>query len=88
MERSADCQQICTNTPGNFVCSCMPGYELNSDNTTCTDSESYILSTSSSYYIGVVQNAHSNDPTPINEHAHMQIYMQNNNVVDVIHFLL
>jgi len=25
-ESSSDCDQICTNTPGAFTCSCHPGY--------------------------------------------------------------
>ena len=29
------CNQICTNTVGSYYCTCMDGYELESDNHTC-----------------------------------------------------
>ena len=32
---SADCDQICTNTQGSFLCSCVSGYQLASDGKTC-----------------------------------------------------
>ena len=33
---SDDCQQICTNQDGGFLCSCEPGYSLTKDMKTCT----------------------------------------------------
>ena len=35
-EATDDCQQMCTNTPGGYVCSCVLGYDLNSDARTCS----------------------------------------------------
>jgi len=32
---SSPCHQTCTNTPGSFVCSCDPGYMLNSNARSC-----------------------------------------------------
>ena len=33
---SSTCEQLCSNTIGSFVCSCMDGYRLNiTDNSTC-----------------------------------------------------
>ena len=32
---TARCNQICTNTIGSFICSCITGYELTSDQITC-----------------------------------------------------
>lgn len=29
------CQQICTNIRGSFICSCIPGYQLHDNMTTC-----------------------------------------------------
>ena len=29
------CSQICINTNGSFMCSCLTGYSLSIDNTTC-----------------------------------------------------
>ena len=29
------CDQICGNTPGSFVCSCNPGFELNINRKSC-----------------------------------------------------
>ena len=37
-ERSSGCKHICTNSPGNFTCSCHSGYELNNDTKTCNQS--------------------------------------------------
>ncbi|XP_068721857.1 uncharacterized protein [Montipora capricornis] len=34
---SSDCGQICTNTPGSFICSCGIGYRLASDGISCLD---------------------------------------------------
>ena len=31
----ADCDQICTNTPGSYSCSCVSGYQLSSDGKSC-----------------------------------------------------
>ena len=31
----ADCDQICTNTPGSYSCSCVGGYQLSSDAKSC-----------------------------------------------------
>ena len=30
------CQQVCVNTIGGFHCECMAGYQINSDNSTCS----------------------------------------------------
>ena len=32
----AECSQRCNNTIGSYFCTCMDGYELESDNHTCT----------------------------------------------------
>ena len=37
------CNQICTDTVGSYYCTCMVGYELESDNHTCTG-DNYALS--------------------------------------------
>ncbi|XP_068721771.1 uncharacterized protein [Montipora capricornis] len=34
---TSDCDQICTNTPGSFICSCAIGYGLASDGISCLD---------------------------------------------------
>lgn len=31
-----DCQDICSNTLGGYKCSCIKGYQLNTDKRTCT----------------------------------------------------
>ena len=31
----ADCDQICTNTPGSYSCSCVSGYQPSSDGKSC-----------------------------------------------------
>ena len=31
----SDCEQICTNTPGSYRCSCVSGYQLSSDGKSC-----------------------------------------------------
>ncbi len=41
LEGSSDCEQICTNTMGNYHCSCYPGYVIGQDDAnTCTLGES------------------------------------------------
>jgi len=30
------CQHICENKLGNYVCLCLPGYDINNDSKTCT----------------------------------------------------
>ena len=37
-EGTDGCDYNCTNTLGNYYCTCMDGYELESDNQTCTGS--------------------------------------------------
>ena len=32
----SDCEQICINTQGSYMCSCCQGYELDINNKTCT----------------------------------------------------
>ena len=34
-DATSGCQQICTNSPGSFSCSCVVGHTLKSDNKTC-----------------------------------------------------
>ena len=36
VEGLGGCDHNCTNTNGSYFCSCMDGYELESDNHTCT----------------------------------------------------
>ena len=36
MEKTSGCEHKCTNAIGSFICSCYDGYELNSDDKTCT----------------------------------------------------
>ena len=36
MQGLAGCSQRCNNTVGSYFCTCMDGYELESDNHTCT----------------------------------------------------
>ena len=33
---SSVCQQVCVNTIGGFYCECMAGFQINSDNATCS----------------------------------------------------
>lgn len=35
-EGNHECEQICLSAPGSFTCSCHPGFQLNSDQQTCT----------------------------------------------------
>ena len=35
-ELNGGCHQVCNNVKGSFFCSCADGYELQSDNITCT----------------------------------------------------
>ena len=41
-EGTAGCDQNCQNTNSSFVCSCVKGYDLNADNTSCTISKSFL----------------------------------------------
>ena len=36
VQGTAGCSHNCTNTVGSYFCTCMDGYELESDNHTCT----------------------------------------------------
>ncbi|XP_030850247.1 uncharacterized protein LOC115927967 [Strongylocentrotus purpuratus] len=36
-QEGSPCHQICTNLPGNFICSCDPGYYLDVDGVSCHD---------------------------------------------------
>ena len=36
VQEMAGCDQNCTNTAGSYYCTCMDGYELESDSHTCT----------------------------------------------------
>ena len=36
VEGTDRCDHNCTNTDGSYYCTCMDGYELESDNHTCT----------------------------------------------------
>ena len=39
---TSTCEQLCSNTIGSFVCSCMDGYRLNvTDNSTCDGNLNY-----------------------------------------------
>ena len=38
-ERTDGCDHNCTNTDGSYYCTCMDGYELESDNHTCTGND-------------------------------------------------
>ena len=39
---TSTCEQLCSNTIGGFVCSCMDGYRLNiTDNSTCDGNFNY-----------------------------------------------
>ena len=35
LDNNGGCDHNCTNTIGSFVCSCQPGYDLDSDRLTC-----------------------------------------------------
>ena len=49
------CDHNCTNTDGSYFCTCMDGYELQTDNHTCTgdDSTSYVATYV--YVCGILQ---------------------------------
>ena len=32
---NSGCAQVCTNTPGSYMCECDPGYELDGDGSSC-----------------------------------------------------
>ena len=36
MLETDNCDQVCMNTDGGFSCDCDPGFQLNSDQSTCT----------------------------------------------------
>lgn len=36
LEKRSGCEQLCQNTLGSFSCSCLPGFVLNADKTTCS----------------------------------------------------
>jgi len=38
-EGTDGCDHNCTNTDGSYYCTCMDGYELESDNHTCTGND-------------------------------------------------
>ena len=40
-EGTSGCDHNCTNTDGSYYCTCMDGYELESDNHTCTGDDHY-----------------------------------------------
>ena len=42
-EGIVDCDHNCTNTNGSYACSCNSGYELDSDNLTCSGKLSTII---------------------------------------------
>ena len=46
----ADCDQICSNTPGSYQCSCVEGYQLVVDHNTCIPICKYSLSMNSRGY--------------------------------------
>ncbi|XP_044165774.1 uncharacterized protein LOC114963363 [Acropora millepora] len=37
LQLPADCEQVCHNTPGSYICSCVSGYQLASDGKSCSD---------------------------------------------------
>ena len=39
---NGDCLQLCTNTNGSYVCSCVLGYQLSADNQTCNGNQLFI----------------------------------------------
>lgn len=45
-EGTANCEQVCENRNGSFVCSCYDGYTLNTDDKTCNISKSRVVGSS------------------------------------------
>ena len=43
MESISGCSQICQDTQGSYICSCLDGYLLEPDNHTCTDINECII---------------------------------------------
>ena len=43
IEGTSGCNQVCSNTLGSYECSCERGYELDTDNHTCTDIDECII---------------------------------------------
>ena len=39
-----DCEQICTNTPGSYICQCNAGFRLNVDGRTCDGIKAFVTS--------------------------------------------
>ncbi|KAK2546783.1 Tolloid-like protein 2, partial [Acropora cervicornis] len=37
LQLPSDCEQVCHNTPGSYICSCVTGYQLASDGKSCSD---------------------------------------------------
>ncbi|XP_044165773.1 uncharacterized protein LOC114963338 isoform X8 [Acropora millepora] len=37
LQLPSDCEQVCHNTPGSYICSCVRGYQLASDGKSCSD---------------------------------------------------
>ncbi|XP_074622578.1 uncharacterized protein LOC141880862 isoform X5 [Acropora palmata] len=37
LQLPADCEQVCHNTPGSYICSCVSGYQIASDGKSCSD---------------------------------------------------
>ena len=50
-EGTDGCDHNCTNTDGSYYCTCMDGYELNSDNHTCAGAQLLINTYVYSMYI-------------------------------------
>ena len=50
---SAGCDHNCNNTVGSYFCTCMDGYELESDNHTCTGNR-YITTLCTTYFPSLI----------------------------------